>query len=144
MVAPYRLEPEQRSLFSCRFLFVGAAHLGTTVHHWDQSPIGTFPDIGGWQYPSETDRSDLLTERSLPSAVPNDTCNAQVTKRSQLRSVPWNTVQLGLKLYEAISQELAAAHNLLLTTGQRSAAERVATFLLATVRRCRRNARTQP
>jgi hypothetical protein len=51
---------------------------------------------------------------------------------------------LGLKLYEAISQELAAAHDLLLTTGQRSAAERVATFLLATVRRCRRNARTQP
>jgi CRP-like cAMP-binding protein len=73
-------------------------------------------------------------------------CNAQATKRSQLRSVPWNTVQrlarldpaLGLKLYEAISAELAAAHDLLLTTGQRSAAERVATFLLATVRRCRR------
>jgi CRP/FNR family transcriptional regulator len=73
-------------------------------------------------------------------------CNAQATKRSQLRSVPWNTVQrlarldpaLGLKLYEAISEELAAAHDLLLTTGQRSAAERVATFLLATVRRCRR------
>ena len=74
-------------------------------------------------------------------------CNAQVTKRSQLRSVPWSTVQrlarqdpvLGLKLYEAISEELAAAHDLLLTTGQRSAAERVATFLLAMIRRCRRN-----
>jgi CRP/FNR family transcriptional regulator len=74
-------------------------------------------------------------------------CNAQATKRSQIRSVPWNTVQrlarqdpaLGLKLYEAISEELAAAHDLLLTTGQRSAAERVATFLLATVRRCRRS-----
>jgi CRP/FNR family transcriptional regulator, anaerobic regulatory protein len=73
-------------------------------------------------------------------------CNAQATKRTQLRSVPWNTVQrlarqdsaLGLKLYEAISEELAAAHDLLLTTGQRSAAERVAIFLLAMVRRCRR------
>ena len=74
-------------------------------------------------------------------------CNAQATKPSQLRSIPWNTMQrvarqdpaLGLKLYEAISLELAAAHDLLLTTGQRSAAERVATFLLAMVRRSERN-----
>jgi CRP/FNR family transcriptional regulator len=74
-------------------------------------------------------------------------CSAQATKPSQLRSIPWNAVQrvarhdpaLGLKLYEAISQELAAAHDLLLTTGQRSAAERVATFLLAMVRRSQRN-----
>ena len=43
------------------------------------------------------------------------------------------TRRSGLKLYEAISKELAAAHDLLLTTGQRSAAERVATFLLAMV-----------
>jgi CRP/FNR family transcriptional regulator len=74
-------------------------------------------------------------------------CNAQATKPSQLRSIPWSAVQrvarhdpaLGLRLYEAISLELAAAHDLLLTTGQRSAVERVATFLLAMARRSQRN-----
>src|SRR5262245_23360474 len=73
-------------------------------------------------------------------------CNAQATRPSLLRSIPWSTVQhiahsdpsFGLKLYEAISRELAAAHALLLTTGQRSAAERVATFLLALMRRKQR------
>jgi CRP/FNR family transcriptional regulator len=73
--------------------------------------------------------------------------NAQATKASQLRSLSWNTVQhiarhdstLGFKLYEAISGELAAAHDLLLTTGQRSAAERLAAFLLAMSRRAERN-----
>lgn len=72
--------------------------------------------------------------------------NAQATKPSRLRSLPWSTMQhiarhdpaFGLKLYEAISQELAAAHELLLTTGQRSAAERVAAFLLAMSRRSAR------
>ena len=42
---------------------------------------------------------------------------------------------LGIALCEAISQELAAAHELLLTTGQRTATERVAAFLLAISRR---------
>ncbi len=73
--------------------------------------------------------------------------NAQATKPTQLRSLSWSTVQntarqdaaLGLKLYEAISNELAAAHDLLLTTGQRSAVERVAAFLLAMSRRGVRN-----
>ena len=49
--------------------------------------------------------------------------------------------RLGLKLYEAISNELAAAHDLLLTTGQRSAVERLAAFLLAMSRRAERNGR---
>ena len=74
--------------------------------------------------------------------------NAQATRPSRLRSLPWSTVQhiarndpgLGIKLYEMISQELAAAHDLLLTTGQRTATERVAAFLLAMSRRTdRRN-----
>jgi CRP-like cAMP-binding protein len=92
----------------------------------------------GFAYPGDLIGLGACTEHQ---------CNAQATKRSQLRSVPWSTVQrlarqdpaLGMKLYEAISQELAAAHDLLLTTGQRSAAERLATFLLAMVRRYRRN-----
>jgi CRP/FNR family transcriptional regulator len=72
--------------------------------------------------------------------------NAQATRPSRLRSLPWRTVQqvarhdpgLGIKLYEVISQELAAAHDLLLTTGQRTAVERVAAFLLAMSRRSQR------
>jgi CRP/FNR family transcriptional regulator len=96
------------------------------------------PQVLGFAYPG-----DLIGL----GACNDHQCNAQATKRSELRSVSWSTVQrlarqdpaLGLKLYEAISEELAAAHDLLLTTGQRSAAERVATFLLAMVRRCRRN-----
>jgi CRP-like cAMP-binding protein len=69
--------------------------------------------------------------------------NAQATKPSRLRSLPWSTMQhvarqdpaFGIKLYEVMSQELAAAHDLLLTTGQRTATERVAAFLLAMARR---------
>lgn len=72
--------------------------------------------------------------------------NAQATKPSRLRSLPWSTLQhvarhdpaLGIKLYEVMSQELAAAHDLLLTTGQRTATERVAAFLLAMSRRSQR------
>src|SRR5262245_13522859 len=64
--------------------------------------------------------------------------NAQATKPSRLRSLPLGTVhqiarhdpELALKLYEMISQELAAAHDLLLTTGQRPALERVPAVLL--------------
>jgi len=69
--------------------------------------------------------------------------SAQATKRSRVRSLPWGTLQqesrrqpqLGLELYEATCAELAAAHDLLLTTGQRTAIERVAAFLLAMSRR---------
>jgi CRP-like cAMP-binding protein len=72
--------------------------------------------------------------------------NAQATKRSRLRSLPLSTVHqiarhdpvLAIRLYEMISQELAAAHDLLLTTGQRTAMERVAAFLLAMSGRSKR------
>jgi CRP/FNR family transcriptional regulator len=46
---------------------------------------------------------------------------------------------LGFKLYEALARELAATRDLMFTTGQRSAIERVAGFLLAFSRRNRRN-----
>jgi CRP-like cAMP-binding protein len=46
---------------------------------------------------------------------------------------------LGIKLYEALARELAATRDLMLTTGQRSAIERVAGFLLAFSRRNQRN-----
>src|SRR6185369_9153769 len=46
---------------------------------------------------------------------------------------------LGFKLYEAVARELAATRDLMLTTGQRSAIERVVSFLLAFSRRSARN-----
>jgi CRP/FNR family transcriptional regulator len=46
---------------------------------------------------------------------------------------------LGFRLYEAVARELAATRDLMLTTGQRSATERVVSFLLALSRRSERN-----
>ncbi len=74
---------------------------------------------------------------------PTHQFNAQATKASRVRALTWNSVMqiarqdasLGIKLYEVISEELAAARDLLLTTGQRTAMERVAAFLLAMSRR---------
>lgn len=69
--------------------------------------------------------------------------NAQAMRPTRVRCVRWATLQhiarqdpeFGLKLYDAVSLELAAAHDLLLATGRRSATERVTTFLLAMSRR---------
>jgi CRP/FNR family transcriptional regulator len=73
--------------------------------------------------------------------------NAQAVKPSRLRCVPIGVLHhsasedpaLGFKLYEALARELAATRDLMLTTGQRSAMERVASFLLAFSRRGARN-----
>jgi CRP/FNR family transcriptional regulator len=46
--------------------------------------------------------------------------------------------ELGFKLYEATARELADTRDLMLTTGQRSAMERVAAFLVALSRRNQR------
>lgn len=72
---------------------------------------------------------------------------AQAIKPTRLRCLPLAAVHqsarldpmLGLKLYEALANELAATRDLMLTTGQRSATERVAAFLLAFSRRNERN-----
>ena len=73
--------------------------------------------------------------------------NAQATKPTRLRCLPIATLHhsaakdptLGFKLYEALARELAATRDLMLTTGQRSATERVVSFLLAFSRRNERN-----
>jgi CRP/FNR family transcriptional regulator len=73
--------------------------------------------------------------------------NAQALKATRLRSLPLTMLRqatatnpaLCLKLYEALSRELAATRDLMLTTGQRSAMERVTGFLLALSRRNARN-----
>jgi CRP/FNR family transcriptional regulator len=73
--------------------------------------------------------------------------NAQAIKPTRVRCLPVATLHhsaaqdpaLGFKLYETLAKELAAARDLLLTTGQRSATERVVSFLLALSRRSVRN-----
>ena len=73
--------------------------------------------------------------------------NAQAIKPTRLRCLPLSTLRqsaikdptLGFRLYEALGRELAAARDLMLTTGQRSATERVVGFLLAFSRRNQRN-----
>lgn len=74
--------------------------------------------------------------------------SAQAIESARLRCVPMAALYrsaaqdpaLGFKLYEAVARELAATRDLMLTTtGQRSAAERVASFLLAFSRRSERN-----
>lgn len=73
--------------------------------------------------------------------------NAQAITLARLQSLPAGAVrdmarrdpEFSLRLYEAIAAELTAMRGLLMTTGQRSAAERVATFLMAQSERNRRN-----
>jgi CRP/FNR family transcriptional regulator len=75
--------------------------------------------------------------------------NAQAIKPTRLRCLPLAALnqmarqdaRLGFKLYEAVARELATTRDLLLTTGQRSATERVVAFLLAFSRRNERTAK---
>ena len=65
--------------------------------------------------------------------------NAQATKPTRLRCLPMSGLyrsvaqdpSLAFKLYQAIARELASARDHMLTTGQRSATERLVSFLLA-------------
>ena len=73
--------------------------------------------------------------------------NAQTTTRTRVRYLPLASLhqvvrddaRLGMKLYEAMSRELMAAREMLFTVSQRTAAERVAAFLVALSRRNERN-----
>ena len=73
--------------------------------------------------------------------------NAQAIKPTRLRCLAMATLTqsaardptFGFKLYEALARELAATRDLMLTTGQRSATERVVSFLLAFSRRSQRS-----
>jgi len=79
-------------------------------------------------------------------ALSHHAANAQATKKtrltafqmSALRETARHDVSLGQDLYEAVSQELQAAHDLLMMVSQRTAGERLAAFLLALCRRNRR------
>lgn len=73
--------------------------------------------------------------------------NAQAIRPTRLRCLGLAALHrsaasdptLGFKLYETVARELAATRDLMLTTGQRSAVERVVSFLLAFSRRSERN-----
>ncbi len=72
--------------------------------------------------------------------------SAQSTVATRLQRVSFDVLQrqaqknpqLAMQLYAALSEELAAARDLLVTVGQRSASQRVVAFLLALSRRNRR------
>src|SRR5262245_28369261 len=65
--------------------------------------------------------------------------NAQAVKPTRVRCLPFALLRqsaisdpsLGFKLYETMARELAATRDLMFTTGQRSAVERLVGFLLA-------------
>lgn len=76
-------------------------------------------------------------------AVGRHAVSAQATGCTRLKAVPLSVFreqarldpELSLRLYEAVSQELEAARDLLVTVCQRTACERVASFILALSRR---------
>jgi CRP/FNR family transcriptional regulator len=72
--------------------------------------------------------------------------SAQAIKAARIRSLPLAALHqiatrdadLSFMLYQAVAEELAATRDLMMTTGHRSASERVAAFLMALSRRNRR------
>lgn len=76
-------------------------------------------------------------------ALDEHTDSAQAMERTVVRGVPMaalrefaqSDARLGRRLYEALARELMAARELLFTVSQRTAAERVAAFLVALSRR---------
>lgn len=76
-------------------------------------------------------------------AIGEHTANAIATTRTRVHCLPVAAIRqimkqdarLGFELYEAMSRELMAARELLFTVTQRTATERVASFLLALARR---------
>lgn len=78
-------------------------------------------------------------------------CSAQALGLTRVRCIPAGSLkevgrsdpQLGLQLYETVSEQLMAARDLLSTVGQRSAVERLASLLVAMSRRNARNGEDQ-
>jgi CRP/FNR family transcriptional regulator len=133
-----------RRLEAKEFLFVEGDPL-SHVYRVETGAIALFKiladgrrQVMGFAYPGDLIGLGLPGEHAM---------NAQAIKPTRLRCLPVATLQhsaakdpmLGLKLYEALAHELAATRDLMLTTRQRSATERVVNFLLAFSRRAKRN-----
>lgn len=76
-------------------------------------------------------------------AIGEHACNAQATTTTVVRCLPTAVLhemaagnpKIGIRLYEAVSRELMASRELLFTVSQRTASERLASFLVALSRR---------
>ena len=133
-----------RRLEAKEFVFIE----GDPANHIYQIEVGAvslfkiLPDgrrqILGFAYPGDLIGLGLQGEHIM---------NAQAIKRGRVRSMPLAVLHqiattdpsLSFLLYQAVAEELAATRDLMMTTGHRSAGERVAAFLTALSRRNERN-----
>ena len=94
--------------------------------------------VMGFAYPGDLIGLGVADEHAM---------NAQAVKPTRVRGLPVSSLRqsaakdpmLGFMLYEALARELAATRDLMLTTGHRTAAERLAGFLWAFSQRNKRN-----
>lgn len=85
-------------------------------------------------YPGDIIGLGVLREHVL-SAQAVSAAKVRCLSASALERAAEGDASLAVKLYKAVSQELAATRHLLVMLGQGSAIERLATFLLASYRR---------
>jgi CRP-like cAMP-binding protein len=86
--------------------------------------------IMGFAYPGDLLGLGIKREHDMNAQAIKPT-RVRCLSAASLRQAAAKDPALALKLYEALAAELAATRDLLITTGQRSALERVAGFLLA-------------
>lgn len=117
----------------------------TTNVYWIESGVVSLckmlPDgrrqILGFAYPGDFVGLGGQGER-LVSAQALKPTRVRSISIARLHKLAANDPGLSFKLYQALAAELAEARDLMLTTGHRSACERVASFLMALSRRNRR------
>ena len=85
-------------------------------------------------HPGEIIGLGAIEEHVLSAQAPRSAV-VRCLSASALESLAEADATLALKLYKSVCQELAATRNLLVTLGQRSAIERLASFLMAVRRR---------
>ena len=118
----------------------------TTNVYWIESgAVSLFkmlPDgrrqILGFAYPGDFVGLGAQGER-LVSAQAIKATRVRSISLTKLHKIASGDPNLSFTLYQAVAAELAEARDLMLTTGHRSASERVAAFLLALSRRNRRS-----
>jgi CRP/FNR family transcriptional regulator len=94
--------------------------------------------IMGFAYPGDLIGLGLEEQHAMNAQAIKPT-RVRCLSAASLRQTASEDPMLGFKLYQALARELAATRDLMLTTGQRSAMERVAGFLMALSRREERN-----
>jgi CRP/FNR family transcriptional regulator len=92
----------------------------------------------GFAYPGDLIGLGIAREHAMSAQAINP-ARLRCLSAASLRQAAAKDPALALKLYEALAAELEAVRDLLFTTGQRSALERVAGFLLTLSRRSERH-----